>query len=621
MPKNSICSDSTSAAASASSGHGRIESAFHFLLFLVFSVALTLAACHFFTHPPSFLLSEEQRFVRFTEDVFRSELSGNTLSLHYTISDPASFDLDDAAVTLGSASTEARQTSLATLENYLTALQKFDYEKLSRQRQLTYDVFLYYLETELSAADLLLYDEPIGPTLGVQAQLPVLMAEYAFRTKGDIEDYLSLLSQIPDYFDSLLAFEQDKADAGLFMNSNCVLDIISQCLDFASDGESHYLIELFDEKIDAVSNLTADEKIAYKARNRSILTGYVLPAYQALAEGLAALEGTGKNEMGLCYYPEGQEYYQYLVKITVGDSRSIEEIEEAIKAQIVADYAAIQKILENQTDKNSATSDNPSEADAVSGLSDSLTESNTDSSDDPAAILEELRQKITVDFPLLAAVDYEIRYVPDSLQEYLSPAFYLTPTIDDYTSNVIYINPASGYSDLELYTTLAHEGYPGHLYQSVYFASQSPDLLRCILDIGGYTEGWATYVEMYAYSLYDGDSEDAALNQLNRSFTLGLASLLDIGIHYHGYTPEETAAFLTQLGFSESTAESLYQAILESPANYLQYYVGYLNFLALRDTLETNVKNFSLKEFHQAVLKTGPVPFDILEEQCLAYFS
>jgi len=402
------------------------------------------------------------------------------------------------------------------------------------------------------------------------------------------------------------------------MSSTCALEVIEQCLDFAAEGEEHYLIAIFDEKIDAVTNLTTDEKIAYKARNQSILTGYVLPAYQALAAGLAALEDTGTNAMGLYYFPDGQEYYEYLVKSTVGDSRTIEDIEEEIKTQMVADYAAMQDLLV-ESEASDPTS-NVNENTASDASWDDSAETNTvsaDSLENASEMLEDLRAKITDDFPLLTTVSCEIKYVHESLQDYLSPAFYLSPTIDNFSSNVIYINPASGYSGIELYTTLAHEGYPGHLYQTVYFLSQSPDLLRTLLDVGGYTEGWATYVEMYAYSLYGGQSASSSISQLNRSFTLGLASLLDIGIHYRGYTREEVSAFLTTLGFSESTAESLYTTILESPANYLKYYVGYLNFCSLRDTLEAAVNDFTLRKFHQAVLEIGPVPFDLLKEQCL----
>ncbi|MCC8046670.1 MAG: DUF885 domain-containing protein [Clostridiales bacterium] len=584
----------------------------------VLAALAAVGICWLVTNPPALFLTEEQRFAAFTEDVFRNELSGNTLNQHYLVADPAAYGLKEGEVSIGSASAAAIQEAYGRLENYRAALLEFDYEELSDQRKLTYDVFWNYLETELDASSLALYNEPLGPTLGVQAQLPVLLAEYAFRIKGDIEDYLTLLSQIPDYFESILSFEQDKAEAGLFMSSGCALAVIEQCLDFLSDTENHYLIETFDEKIDAVSNLTEDEKIAYKARNKSMLISYVFPAYQALAASLAELEGTGTNEMGLYYYPEGRAYYEYLVKSSVGDERPIEEIEEAIKTQVVSDYAAMQELYTAQTEETGQTEEMSVITETAAEMSLNQVENR---SSEPETMLEDLRSRINNDFPLLSSVSYEIKYVHESLEDYLSPAFYLTPAIDNFTENVIYINPASGYSGLELYTTLAHEGYPGHLYQSVYFASQSPDLLRFLLDVGGYTEGWATYVEMYAYSLYDGDDDsdgiEAAFSQLNRSFTLGVASLLDIGIHYRGYTPEEVSEFLVRLGFSESTADALYKAILESPANYLQYYVGCLNFWSLRDKLEESVEGFSLKEFHRAVLETGPVPFAILEEQCL----
>lgn len=575
------------------------------ILCAALALALFFGALFLFTQSP---FAEEKRFVKFTENIFVNEMSGNTLNQHYTIANPSAYHLDRGSVTLGNASLDARKRACAVTENYLTALKKFDYDKLSPQRQLTYDIFYDYLETELEAASFLLYDEPLSPTLGIQAQLPILLAEYCFRTKGDIEDYLCLLTQIPDYFSSILSFESAKSGSGLFMSKDCALEVIRQCQEFIEDPENNYLIDIFNEKIDAVTNLTADEKIAYKTRNRSILTGYVVPAYENLIAGLAALMNTGTNSQGLYYYPEGTAYYEYLVKSTVGDDRSIEEIEEAVKVQMVADYTAIEELLSRYQGLSSKTEAADVTAAAIPSASAS----------DPEAMLTALRQKITTDFPLLPEVSCNVKYVHSSLQEYLSPAFYLTPAIDDYENNVIYINPASDYNELELFTTLAHEGYPGHLYQSVYFASQKPDLLRNLLDVGGYTEGWATYVEMYAYSLWDGDSLLASLCQHNRSFTLGLASLLDIGIHYRGYSLADVTAFLEKLGFDGSTAESLYQTILQSPANYLQYYVGCLNFYELRDACqEQQQESFSLKEFHRQILETGPAPFYILRERLL----
>lgn len=563
------------------------------IFFLVALLGILVARLFGFSMSVPFL-SEDRQFRKFTEQVFREEMSGNTLNMHYTIANPDSFRIREPEVTLGNASLEARQKSCASAENYLNTLKKFDYEKLSETAQLTYDIFADYLTTQLEGADFLLYDEPLSPTLGVQAQLPVLLAEYTFRTKGDIEDYLTLLAQIPDYFSSILSFERAKANAGLFMSSACVADVISQCKDFIANPEQNYLISIFNEKIDEISNLSSDEKIAYKSRNQSVLESYVIPAYQNLISELGALSGSGQNDKGLSYFPQGREYYRYLVKSTVGDSRSIEEIEEAIKKQMVADFAEIQRL----------SAQNP-------GVSNSA---GTTAS--PAALLSLLRQKITADFPVLPDVSCDIKYVHKSLQKYLSPAFYLTPAIDDYKNNVIYINQASNYDTLELFTTLAHEGYPGHLYQNVFFNAQEPDLLRCLLDTGGYTEGWATYVEMYSYSLWEEDPAYASLCQKNRAFTLGLASLLDIGIHYRGYSLDEVSAFLQRLGFSADTASSLYNSILQAPANYLKYYVGFLNFCDLRDAVKAARQDrFSLREFHRMILETGPAPFDIVRKQ------
>lgn len=584
-------------------------------------VLLALLICSIVESPPDFLLSEEQRFVNFTEDVFRHEMSGNTLNLHYTIADPSAYDIDDSNISLGNADTSSRKAACAMAENYFSALKTFNREKLSAKRQLTYDVFYRYLETELSASDLILYDEPLSPTLGVQAQLPILLAEYCFRTKGDIEDYLCLLTQIPDYFDSILRFEQEKSTAGLFMSADCAVAVIQQCQKFIADAENNYLITIFNEKIDRISNLTADEKIAYKARSKSVVLGYVIPAYQNLIDKVEQLSDTGKNDGGLCYLPQGQEYYRYLIRSKVGDDRGIEEIEEEIKQQMVKDYTAVQDLLKEYGNQgNTAGAGAESDTDSNSGSAQSsITDFNSgsaQSSDSPVDLLNDLRQKITDDFPLLPNVSCNVKYVHNSLQEYLSPAFYLTPAIDDYENNVIYINPSSNYSGIDLFTTLAHEGYPGHLYQSVYFQAANPDLLRTILDVGGYTEGWATFVEMYSYSLWEDDPALAAIAQHNRSFTLGLASLLDIGIHYRGYSLAEVTAFLEKLGFEAETGNSLYQSILQSPANYLQYYVGYLNFKRLQESEQAKLQErFSLKEFHRTVLEAGPMPFALLEAQ------
>src|SRR5699024_8380814 len=114
-------------------------------------------------------------------------------------------------------------------------------------------------------------------------------------------------------------------------------------------------------------------------------------------------------------------------------------------------------------------------------------------------------------------------YVHESMEDYLSPAFYLTPPLDTGSPNVIYINRSGRNPNLELFTTLAHEGFPGHLYQTVYFASCRPSDIRYLINCSGYVEGWATYIESYAFQYATAYLDDeaaadlTALSRLNRS--------------------------------------------------------------------------------------------------------
>ena len=556
-------------------------------------VLLILALTAALYHLPC---TEDDKFETFTGKMFLSEVQGNTLNLHYTLSDPSSYGIRDYPVTLGSMDRNSHISSIALTENYLASLNTFSRKELSPKNQLTYDILTDYLKTCQDGADYYLYQESLSPTLGIQAQLPVLLAEYTFRTKRDIEDYLTLLTRIPDYFQSIIEFEQEKSRAGLFMSDTCVKDILEQCNSFVKSGKNNYLKQIFDEQIDSFINLTEDEKISYKQQNAKILSAYVLPAYENLMSQLAKLMGTGKNTGGLCYLPQGKEYYEYLVHSTTGDASSLESIEERIKQEIISVYKELQTLLRSE-----------------SGLTSASLESFE--LQEPSEILSGLKQMSSLDFPQVPDADCQIKYIHSSLENYLSPAFYMIPPIDDTASNVIYINRASNYNALELYTTLAHEGYPGHLYQTVVFESRNEEPLRSILSFGGYTEGWATYVEMYAYDTWEEDPQLASLYQKDRSFMLGIASLLDIGIHYHGYSRAQVAAFLNKFGITEDTSNSLYNAVLEAPANYLKYYVGYLNFLDLRTYLENTLGDrFTLMEYHARVLAIGPCSFSVLKE-------
>ena len=540
--------------------------------------------------------SSDRQFRTFTRRLFQTEVSANTISLHYTLRSPSDYGIADIPATYGSLSSDP-VAAKASVRNVLSSLQEFDPGTLSSENALTFKILDTYLENASTGTDYLLYQEPLGPVSGIHTQLPVLLSEYSFYDTQDVETYLALLKETPAYFDSVIRFEQKKAASGLFMPDYQVDSVLDTCQSFIDMGKENYLVSTFDERIASLDLLPENKKDSFRKENMKLVTEEIYPAYQNLITAIKSLKGKGMNEQGLSYFPYGKKYYEYLVRQTTGCNESISRLRLMTRAQILEDLSAMQKVL--------------FPADAA------LTQASVLEQTPPDSMLDDLRSKITDTFPEIPDVDFQVKYVPESMQDYLSPAFYMIPAIDNLTENVIYINNGQTASGLNLYTTLAHEGYPGHLYQTVYFSASEPDPIRSILDFGGYVEGWATYAEMMSYYLAPLSKTEASLLQKNSSVILGLYALADMGIHYDGWSVTDTVRFFSDYGINDPNAvQSVYKLIIGSPANYLKYYIGYLKFYELKKEMADALGNqFSQKEFHRAVLDVGPAPFKIVYDE------
>ena len=540
--------------------------------------------------------SSDRQFRTFTRSLFQTEVSANTISLHYTLRSPSDYGIADLPSTYGSLSSDP-VAAKASVRNVLSSLQEFDPDTLSSENALTFKILDTYLKNASTGTDYLLYQEPLGPVSGIHTQLPVLLSEYSFYDTQDVETYLALLKETPSYFDSVIRFEQKKAASGLFMPDYQADSVLDTCQSFIDMGKENYLVSTFNERIASLDLLPENKKDSFQKENMKLVTEEIYPAYQNLITAIKSLKGKGMNEQGLSHFPYGKKYYEYLVRQTTGCNESISRLRLMTRAQILEDLSAMQKVL--------------FPADAA------LTQASVLEQTSPDSMLDDLRSKITDTFPEIPDVDFQVKYVPESMQDYLSPAFYMIPAIDNLTENVIYINNGQTASGLNLYTTLAHEGYPGHLYQTVYFSASEPDPIRSILDFGGYVEGWATYAEMMSYYLAPLPKTEASLLQKNSSVILGLYALADMGIHYDGWSVTDTVRFFSDYGINDPNAvQSVYKLIIGSPANYLKYYIGYLKFYELKKEMADALGNqFSQKEFHRAVLDVGPAPFEIVYDE------
>lgn len=541
-----------------------------------------------------------EAFREYTENLFCDAVAASTISLHYTLKEPEKFGITEEKAVWGEAGQDPEAVR-ASAENMQRALETFDYDSLNMQNRITYDILEYEAASSSEAADYILYEEPLSLVSGAQTQYPVVLSEYPFYDRQDADIYLQLLETTGDYFDSLLVFERRKAEEGLFMSDQSLDTVLEQCRSFLDMGDGNYLYSTFADRIGELADLSEKEKSEYIQDNALAVEDYIFPAYEKLMRGLEELRGSGSNEKGLCCFPEGRAYYELLARRSVGTGRTVEEMRSLIREQMEDDLSAMEQILGAAVE----------EAEESARANASVLGENA-----PQLILDRLKEKIRIAFPEMPDAELEVKYVPEEMEEHLSPAFYMIPAIDNTEENVIYINRGHMSDDLTLFTTLAHEGYPGHLYQTVYYESTDPDPLRSVMDFGGYVEGWATYAEMCSYYLTPLPEQQAAVLQKNSSLILGLYALADIGIHYDGWDLMDTVAFYSNYGITDTeTVREIYELIIGSPANYLKYYVGYVEFLELKkEWAEASDGSFSQKEFHQAVLDVGPAPFEIVEK-------
>ncbi len=551
---------------------------------------------------PASAENSQTLFEELTGDIFRENAASSILDRHYLMAEPENFNLSKPESLYGNGDLEGLQKSSDAIAGYLDRLNAIDPGSLSSEDQLDYQILKAYLETESTCQGLELYTQPLAPTIGVQSQLPILLAEYEFYREEDIDDYFSLLEGLGAYFDQILSLEQEKASQGLMMSDDAIDRVLDSCEPYLDSSENCVLAGTFLERLDRLNGLDSAKKENYVRRHEELIRTAFVPAYEKLMEGLSGLKGSGKVQGGLCRYPDGREYYRYLVySSTYTSCRDVTTLRKTIERRIERDFRELASIVARRQDL----------LDSLPDVSFALTE--------PHEILRQLMEQTALSYPAPICEDYTIRYVPKALEPVLSPAFYLTPPIDRDGSNTIYINQGSAASGQDhLFTTLAHEGYPGHLYQTTYFLSTDPSPFRHLLSFGAYTEGWATYVEMESYQMDESLDQDLArLLALNSSITLGLHAYIDIMVNDQGWDISQIHNFITSYydDPDQEFSAALYEAMVDNPSNYLEYYVGYLEFSDMREKAEEALgEAFDLMEFHRFLLDTGPAPFSVLRK-------
>lgn len=555
-------------------------------------------------------LKEQQEFEQYLDDYFKDVVTDDTLTYNYTIKDGADYGLEEPEVTLGDPGMTAEEIEQdkEEFEGWVKKLDAIDRSCLTEDQKLTYDVLDEYFEVSAGIFDNVYLYEPFSPMRGLQANIATNFTDYRFDDKEDVERYIELIGQIPDYFAEYLDFEREKSEKGYFMSDAVCDKVISQCQDFVADKENHFMVTTFNDNIDALDFLTDEEKAEYKEANKQAVENSLLPAFENVAEVLSGLKGTGTNDGGICNYDGGKEYYEYLLKNFAGTAKSPEEVIDMLDTELQKLMVSLyQYYLGNQA----AYEYFAANYDSIFAETDQMTASE---------MVDKMMETASEHYPDAGTINYKAEVLDKNLETIMDDvlAYYMAPAIDDPDNNLIRVN---GLHTDGMWTTLAHEGYPGHMLQNAYYMSTDPEPVRTLMNFLGYKEGWAMYAcydSLYYYEYEEPEYGDtiAALYQLNDEMSYLMMGRVDLGINYEGWTLQDTADYLTKNGMDGSAAQELYTTMVGDPAVYQSYSTGYYEMKELRDYAEEKMgDDFDLKTFNTIILETGPCQFDILKEQ------
>lgn len=539
----------------------------------------------------------EESFSDFEDELFQEMMSEDYTTLHFSLRDYQKYGIEKPDVNIGDASWDDYEDNVEDCDEYLKKLQSFDYDSLSETEQKDYRTISFYLERNKELNSYPYFDWAFNSAEGVIDNLLTTFTEFVFYEKEDIDDYLATLASVPAYLDQCLENTKKQAAKGYFLTDamlKATEDAIEKFVDKKDDNE---LIKIFDENIDAFDGLSTEEKEAYKKKNQEIVLNAYIPSYEKVAEELQKLKGSRKADYNVSSLDGGSEYYAALARYKTSIDADVETILDICTQYIEKSVDELYDIMQNHSEVTEETLDFDSAEDVLSYL-----EGHLDA------------------FPVLDKVYYNVQYLDPSVANDSIVAYYLSPPVDDMRDNVIKINGDNVSDVLDLYTTLAHEGFPGHLYQTNHYIQQQPSLLRTQLTMMGYQEGWGMFAEGQALHV-SGLSEYASEYQkINIELNYVLSAAVDLGVNGLGWSTKDVSKYLDRLDLNSSIAKDLYDFATLQPGTILPYGVG----VAMFELLENKAKNalgndFDQKAFNEVLLNDGNRPFEVVEDDVNAY--
>ncbi len=560
---------------------------------------------------------ENEIFKQYLDEFFVEYLEGDQLSVNIFCENPADFGLEhyDAKwYTFESFTDEELASDVEYFTELLEQLQTFKDQELSDLQRVAYnniESFLQYYVDYYAIPDVIFmelnYIDQFG---GYIAEFGTYMEAYSIRTELELQDIVDYFESTKTAFPSYLVFAQEKLDKGFGYSDFTLKEMKKYLEDIIEQGEDYYLKDIINAKIDKVDFVDQAKKDEYKEKIANAIKDCFVPGVKELYEGLDQFIGkvTEDKEGYLTSYENGKELYLLDLEKLLGMENLdintyIMQLDKTIDATIKDVISTQQKIIDYYNVTSYAQLEYVINSNPIfDGTPDEM-----------MIYLKEFAKTIVPELKtdpniVIKEMDEASAKVSNAV------AYYMKSALDNTGSEYITLNPeklsSSGKNDV--IGTLAHEGYPGHLYAYVYSKELGLSNLSTIMTSTAHGEGWATYVELKLYEHAKEQSNDpkygAIMDYLYANQLSGflLETRLDVAIHYEGWKTAEIAKYMDDLGYNSSAAGEIYNLLIETPTSYAAYGYGKLTFYSLHQNAKNILGTFYDEvEFNTMLLSKG----------------
>lgn len=533
-------------------------------------------------------LDDNTEFDAYLDTIFDELVSDNYLYMHFNVADYKAMGIEKPEVGFGHIVYGVDQEEFNKTEKQLEDLLAFDYDSLSLRQQYDYDLLHYSLLETLCGLEYSKYNLIFSSSSQFSDGIITNLMEFAIYDEESEEDFLVVLKDVPNYINEAIEYSKQQSNDGLY-HSDDMLDEEISYIDnlISSNGRSIYEHYKEYDIYPEVKELVENE---------------VIPAFVTLKEYLNTLYGKTKSDkLALTKINNGYAEYTYITNTSNNGDMY------AIYTQLIEVYSDWVNNFINAYQNN-----------------EHILEDYEDFLNDDKAInlsaedmLEYLRNNSSKRYEYLEDANYVVSAL-DTLGD-STLGYYVSPPIDNLNQNVIRVNAKinnEDYDQMSVFEVMAHEGFPGHLYQNIYFQQKNPHKFRATQSFIGYTEGYADLAAMDAIDMLNVDDGYKAVAKLN-SITFNshlLLSIVDLGVNYFGWDVNTIGNKLEKLFLDKAIAQPLYDMVVAMPGTFVRYGVGYVSHLNLRKkAMDELGDKFDFVAYDRAIIENGPLPFAILE--------